>query len=237
MIRRKKNFTIILILALSLVLAFSSLTLIAFTDDAYAASGKTKKMTVYNNILKRGNTVFVNLGKTIASVNTKTGKVKILTGKSKNALYNVRRMALKNNYIYFVRVEDPAFYVFLRVNIKTGKKKRIAVGEGSFSYVISGNKIYYRTKVLDWSHLGETKETIKKVMQLSGKSKKKTVISARNTVKKSNAPGYKIVKSFSHKKSVDDGDGYIETTKYYDYYLQMPNGKRIFIITKGIITD
>lgn len=70
-------------------------------------------------------------------------------------------------------------------------------------------------------------------MNLNGKSKNKTTISAKNTVKKSNASGYKIIKQFSHEESVDYGDGYTETIRYYDYYLKKPNGKRIFITTRS----
>ena len=70
-------------------------------------------------------------------------------------------------------------------------------------------------------------------MKLNGKSKKKTGVKVKNIKKKSNAKGYKIVKANKKIKVIDYGDGDQEREVYYNYYLQKPNGRKIFIINKG----
>ena len=229
MYKRNNNRVIKLaLITLCLIISVVFMPLLTNTGHAYAASG-TKKMTVYSKMVKKGNIVCVNLGNVLAAVNVKTNKAKILYNDSPYSVFNPSNMKIKGNYLYFQEYGDHETYL-IRINIKTGKKKTLH--SNVRAYAISGKKIYYKAYKIHWEGNGDITYH-KRVMKLNGKSKKKTSVKVKNIKKKSNAKGYKIVKANKKIKVIDYGDGDQEREVYYNYYLQKPNGRKIFIINKG----
>ena len=225
---------------LSMMLAtIVALAMIAVPADGHAGS-RTEKMTTYNKIVKRGNTVCVSLKDAIVAVNLKNGKTRILENKTPTELLpgcGIKHMKIKGNYLYYIDVlgTDHWDTFFYRVNIKNGKKKRL--GRDVLGYVIKGKKLYYLGHKIDWSNGGKD---IKKnrVMKLNGKGKKKTSVKAKMKSKSSNARGYSVVHSYSYTKNGYDAQYDVtDVISYHKYYLKKPNGKKVFLMTRGVVVD
>lgn len=167
------------------VLMIMVLIITMLTPCSFAAS--SKKMTVYYDVVKYGNTAFVNTPDGIYKVNIKKGTSKLFKG-SPGWQYAIGDMRAYKGYLYFTADNDETEQVYLyRANIKTGKLKVLTKATLSTIYFsISKGKIYYTIH-------NEIGQNTKKVMKLNGKAKKKTKIKAVNVYKASNAKGYKVI--------------------------------------------
>ena len=65
-----------LIITLCLVVLSSCLFIVSSTNESYAYTGKSLQMTTYDNVIKKGNTVYCCDWYCIYKVNLKTRKVK-----------------------------------------------------------------------------------------------------------------------------------------------------------------
>lgn len=185
--------------------------------EASAASGKVK-MTGYNKVLKSGNVVYCAGAEGIYRVGVDTaGKVtgiKLLYWDESSGEYSYfYGMKLKGKYLYAQYETEGTPYGLCRVHVVTGKCKELASVdcEGSVEYAIKGNKIYYKA-------LGSKKG---RVMNLNGKSKKRTSVRPKMTHKKSNADGYTVIMA-EHEIPCQDEEAdeqYLVTT-----YLKTPAG-------------
>ena len=223
------KYTHILSVILVFMLMFTCIPIASGSIEANAAT-KVKKGTVYNQVIKKGNIVYCtyneNGNNTVLKVNLKTGKK---TKVVKN-VYNLRGMQIKGNYIYYgLGLEVPMFYLY-RVNIKTGKKQKLAnvysLGNGHPAYVVGKNTIYY--KDASWKEGTDIIKSRNMQMKLNGKSKKKLSNTIINIVcKNSNVSGYKVI----YKGINYHYDNYIDeyTYDYYKCYLKQPNGKQIYL--------
>ena len=71
-----------------------------------------------------------------------------------------------------------------------------------------------------------------------GKGKKKTSVKAKMKSKSSNARGYSVVHSYSYTKNRYDAQYDVtDVISYHKYYLKKPNGKKVFLMTRGVIVD
>ena len=202
-------------LTLCLIVAVTFMPGLSNASRASAASSYTKKMTKYDQVIKKGSTVYCCDGFRIYKVNLKTGKVKKLT-KVYDMLHG---MKLYKGYIYYEDWGNGTGNDIRRVK-KNGKgNKEICFQNCTDKYAIKGSKIYYEYEVDEW-----TNESTVKVMKLNGKSKKyANEYTVKNTTKKSNSKGYRVK---------------VKETKGFDYwpgsekgsvttYLIKPNGKKI----------
>ena len=227
---KKRAFRIIVAAVMCLVIAVTFMPRIAEQGIVNASSGKTKTMTIYEQIVKKGNIVCANLnGGMIVSVNVKTNKVKVLLPIEAEIEGDVYGMRRNGKWLYFLVGGDHESCL-MRVNVKTGKQRKI-LDKDADRFAFSGKKIYYRTSTIDWDNTGET-ITKNKVMNLNGKNKKKTKIKVKNKIKKSNAKGYSVIRKFDHTETVtDDEDGSTWEEDYYSYYLKKPSGKKVYLGT------
>ena len=182
---------------------FIAAGLLPATDHAYAAS--TRKMTVYNGVIKKGNFAYcVGLGKTFYKVNLKTGKVyDLFTGRiaddvtdrgksgTPDAFSAIHSMHLKGDYLYYVwsSIQPGTRASLYRIHTKTGSVKRlISTGSGgNLEYAIRGNRIYVKLEKYWFSEKYKYRE-----MKLNGKSVKKTSVRPKMMTAESNVKGYKV---------------------------------------------
>ena len=200
--RSYKGLAFALILVVAVVFSF------AVPAESVSAASKTKKMSVYSCI-KSGDTVYCSNNNHIFKVNLKTKKVTILTG---GKCYP-NNLKLKGKYLYYQDIQqgfDENGYTgyLYRINVKTKAKKKLA---NASAYAIKGKKIYFTADKLksDYSF-----KTIKRVMKLNGKSKKKTKYTVKNVHKETNASGYYVTNDI-------DWDNYSQPA---NYYLRTPGG-------------
>jgi len=187
-----------------------------------AAKSKTKKMTTYDVIVK-GKTAYVSgawCTDKIYKVNLKTKKVSAIKYKQKGA--NTCHMRIKKGYLYFEQI-DSGLRSLCRVKLKNPKKTDILFHQGSGINVDYGKECYFRYAVgkkrVYIAYNDSNKEkTIKKSMKLSGRDKKTSKYNVKNTCKKSNKKGYKLIVDDSH----FDDDNF---AGYVVYYLGTPSGK------------
>lgn len=165
------------------------------------AAKKVKKMKVYQCI-KSGDTVYCSNDFHIFKVDLNTEDVTIMTG---GACYP-NKLYLKGKYLYYrdsfqgFDLKGYCGYLY-RINVETMTKKKLAPVD---MYAIQGNKIYYTVGKLKGNNI----KTYKKVMELDGKSKKKTKYTAKNSYKDTNTAGYYVT------DDVDWGD-YDQPASYY----------------------
>ena len=209
----------------SVLIALMIITMTA--PHAMAASGGTKKMTVYNSVLKKGNTVYCATYSGLYKVKLRNKKV-VSKKRLVKASHGITDMKIKGRYLYY-KAYSPIGASLHRVNLNTGKAKAVfALGRGRFknyeaidvmSYAFKGNKLYAKIDYYD----GRTDEDYTKtfVAKLNGKSAKVTSVKVINKNKTTNKKGYKIV----------------EKTLYDDFtnksYLKTPKGK--FYLGKGVL--
>lgn len=210
--KKRKFLSVVIMMALIITM---------FTPMSFAAS-KAKKTTVYKNVVKSGNTAFCStLSGDLYRIDLKTRKaVKI-----KQKYYYAHDLKVHKGYVYYIAsredINSDSWDGYIcRVNIKTGKVKKLAGISDckSLRYAISKSKIYYVYKK-DIS--SKKTRTYKKVMKLNGKSKKKSRYNVKVTRKPSNAAGYSHYIDYSEADYL--GYGLVRT------YLKTPAGK-IFLV-------
>lgn len=200
-----RRFSIIM---LSLVVAF---TFIPWTSDGFSAHAAPKKvkMTVYDQVIKSGRTIYC------AGI-TGVYKVKLSKKgnlKSKKRIFRTPEMCgatamkKKGKHIYFIMTSSSWFSHLYRIT--TSGKKKIDYTEGPLGdpvtdYAIKGKKLYYVAED-EWNDGGPLK---KYVLKLNGKKRQSTKVRAQMKRKKTNAKGYYVIEK--HK-----GD-------YYYNYLKTP---------------
>ena len=174
----------VLMMVLALVVTFMPV-------NASAAS-KTKKMKAYDQVCISGQTAYCATVNGIYKVKlSKSGKAigKRLLLKDpfgNTGFVHFSEMKVKGKYLYLHVFNEAATHGIARINVKTGKKKDLAVMDDDFEYVIDGNKIYYKTIY--------SSKVKKKVMKLNGSSKRKT--SAKISLKsKKSKKGYSIIET------------------------------------------
>ncbi len=189
----KKTVKTVLVLMLMLITAF------AFTVQPAAAA--TKKMTAYDQVIKKGKYAYCASGWVLARVNLKTNKVKVLR-KTQHAYPG--SMKIKGKYIYFIEGTEGTVSYLKRIKVTGGKAKKLT-SDNVVKYAIKGNKIYY-TCVKD---VGDVEKSYRKVMKLNGKGKKSTNQRVKMKTKKSNVKGYRTFYKVTTEKVYDE--------KYGDY--------------------
>ncbi len=199
MMNNKITRTFSVFLAALIVFAFS----VATTAEVSAASGPVK-MKAYDEVLKKGNIVYCASSSGLYKVNLKNGKakrlVKFLPGHGA-----IRSLRKKGKYIYYLRY-GPVEIGVCRIKTSGGKEQFLYCGDyrkgkSVESYVISGKKIYFKCR-----------NNKCKVMNLNGKSWKKTSKIPEMIRKDTNMEGWRI----TEKRKGD----------YVTTYLDTPN-KRI----------
>ena len=220
--KKTRALTIIIAAILSLTVAF-------VPSDSHAASKKVKKATLYNVIVK-GGYAYCAVENGIYKVHLKKKTKKRLT--STGGCYTAY-MRYYKGYLYYVFGEPmPDLY-----RIKTSGKQKKRLVRFINSFALSNGKLYYN-KYNNWSD----KRTLKRVAKLNGKKVKKSKYRVKNTWKKSNKKGYKIVSSLNKRVLLDKERYYDEEeeTYYYEYsyaeyytdYLVTPKGERISLGTR-----
>lgn len=173
--------------------------------STFAVSKATMK--AYDQVIKSKNTVYCAGAEGLYKVKLKNGQVA-----SKKILYRAETfgaysyfsgMKKKGGYIYMQESTEGTPFYLCRVRTTSGKHKTLARlnDKGQVIYAIKGKKIYYR----------DADSTVKRVMKLNGKSKKKTSVKAVMKHKKSNASGYSVIMKQKGSKVVT--------------YLKTPKGK------------
>ncbi len=204
---RKKQKSIIKIIAVFLILSFA-----IFPADAHASSN-VKKMTVYENVCKVKNTVYCACNAGVYKVNLKTSKVTTLI---KNNAYKTGRyygrIKYYKGYLYYTKSNDDTCLGLYRIKPSTKKIETISKDMEILGYALSGKKVY--------TCIGDDllEKEYNRVMSLNGNNKKITKTKPKMTIKISNASGYSIVEKWNESS--------VTTSKFY---LQKPNGKRIYL--------
>ena len=199
----KKKTRIAVIFALIAALILSN------TVSAFAAS-KTKKMTVYNEVIKSDNYAYCAAGDGIYKINLVNGASQKLVNIDSYPFVGVGGMKLYKGYLYYLTggtgVASPSLYR-IKTNGK-GKKKL----DSADRYVIKKKKVYYTKRVGEFYN-----KSVKRQMKLNGSKKKKSSYKVKATFKDSNAAGYYV-------KQVETG------SDTYSDYLFTPD-KQILIST------
>ena len=197
---RKSKIAILLALVVTLI-ASSMMVSFAATDMP------TKKMTVYNDVIKSGKYAYCATGKGIYRVNLKNNRFKRILKTNTTWLPPVA-MKLYKGYIYYC-IGDSVNIAFYRVKTDGTHKKSL----GSVcDYAISDGKIFYTRH--DYDYDKEEEIILYRKMTLTGTNKKKSSYNVYNAIKRSNVSGYRI-------KHVSSSSG-----KGTDYLVK-PNSKKI----------
>ena len=200
----KKRITAIILIA--------TLILGCFTVVSFGASPK-KTMKVFNEVVKKGNTVYCSAGDGIYKVDLKTNQAKRLVWLDTEINGTACGMKLHKGYLYYIE-PGPLLSNLYRIKTNGTGRKYLALIR---SYAISKNKIYFNSYNFD-----KNKET-RRQMKLNGKSKKKGKYTVKNKYMKTNKNGYGI---YTQKNGTAveyfDGDPY--TVFKYTDYLKTPNG-------------
>lgn len=208
------------------VIMITVLIITMSAPQAQAASGKTKKMTVYDEVIVKGKYAYVSARLGIYKVNLKSGSARRIV-KAEMPEFNRKPsgMKLKRGYLYYFSgtgaLNDDTLY---RIKTSGKKNKRLADAQ---AYAVGKKKIYYITYGLN------PYKYKKKQMKLNGKSKKASRYKVKNKYKKSNKKGYYVsstlTATYSNYEYDEYGDYYLVTTEKYNYYLVTPSGKRIYL--------
>jgi predicted methyltransferase len=199
--KKKTKFAVIFALIAALILSN--------TVSAFAAS-KTKKMTVYNEVIKSDKYVYCAAGNGIYKIDLETGSNQKLVKNDAYPFVGIGGMKLYKGYLYYLTggsgIASPSLYR-IKTNGKGNKKL-----DSADMYVIKKKKVYYTKRVGD-----SYNKSVKRQMNLNGSKKKKSSYRVKSTFKDSNATGYYI-------KQVESGSG------VYSDYLVTPD-KQILIST------
>ena len=196
---------IMIVLCASIMVSF-----MPFLSDSFRADAAgTVSMTVYDQVIKSGNTVYCIGAKGIYKVKLRKGRVRSVKLLTKDPYWfefpSLRHMKKKGKYLYFMFGSSGAYgpYQYVesieRVSVRGGKAKILAkVGDQRyFGYVIKGSHIYYDKAVFFGDSYFDENGVIHpnvKSMALNGKKKKSSpsVIPVMKTAK-SNAKGYRAI--------------------------------------------
>ena len=211
-----KKARIAVILGVILALIMSSMS------ASYAASGKTKKATVYDEVIVKGNYAYCSASEGIYRVNLETGAKKRLVEHSNAGIVGQPKgLKIYKGYLYyslFGEANDPLYRVKLN-----GKNKKLVGNVGAYAF--SKGKIYYTYNIYKKKH------TVKKrVMDLNGKNKKKSKYKVKNTYKKTNKAKY-MVKRVLERTEEEEIDGEINVTEYFTDYFTGPDGMSVELCT------
>lgn len=199
------------ILSILLLFVFSvSVIPLSFAEATDTITGKTS----YEQIIKSGKTVYCNTYAGLYKVTLKNGRPKKVKRLVK---YSVMGMTKCGKYIYYLSTSTGVGGSVYRVNVTTGKKKRLTDyldGE----YTIANNTLYYSHIVWsesdydddydDYDYEGYT-ETF--AANIDGSSPRLVDVTIKSKVKRSNVKSYK---AYSKTKG-----------KYIYAYLKTPKGK------------
>lgn len=207
----------------TMLIALIIVTLTA--PQATAASGETKKMTVYSSILKKGNTIYCATVTGVYKAKLKNKKV-VSKKRLAKATHGTLDMKIKGGYLYYKYIYPIGISLY-RINLKTGKTESVFVeGKGRFknyesievkSYAFKGNKLYaniYYQGNLNGDYDEEHTRTF--VAKLNGKSAKTVNVKVKNKSKTTNKKGYKIVEKELY--NANKVKSYLKTPKG-KYYL------------------
>ena len=197
--RRKLNLFFIICIVLSL-LASSSFSTFATTKT------KTKRMTVYNEVIKSGRYLYCCDKYRIYRYDLKTGKLLNLVKRKGFVDESYFAMKKKGNRIYCLLGTDEETDLYM---LKCNKKSQKKLHKGiiySTNYYVSKSRLYY-------SGYDEEFFVTRKVSRLNGKSAKKSNVNCKMKIRKSNADGYRVIVN-------DDLKGNVKT------WLKLPGGKK-----------
>ena len=205
-----------------IIAAILSLTVVFVPADTHAASKKVKKMTVYHDVIVKGNYAYCGVRGGLYKVNLKKKTSKCIVN---TVTYDIDNMRYHKGYIYFITDEPPILY-----RVKASKNKRVKRENYRLSmltsrYAISGGKLYYRTY-----DPRDSRRDVTMVAKLNGKKPKRSKHRVKNTNKKSNKKGYKTVMTSYKRERVCD-EGYVYYRYYYKNYLVIPGGGKILLGT------
>ena len=157
---------------------------------------------LYTGCLKSGNTVYCCTENSLYKVNLKSGKAKrFFNGWGESS---PSKIAKKGKYLYYLSSNSTGGAALTRVNVNTGKSKRLCSTDVSAitTYYLGKTRIYYRCNGKTYS------------MKYSGKDKKRVNKKLKVAVRKTNAKGYKTSAS-----------GY----EHVEEYLVTPSGKTLHL--------
>lgn len=171
------------------------------------------KMTVYNQIVKSGNTLYcAGEGCSLYKVKVKNGKVvnkkKIYTvagGLCMGEYSYIDSLKKKGKYLYYIQWSDGVSSGLCRIKLK-GKKPKL-VAKNCIDYAMKGNKLY--AEIYKITYYDEF--SIYRVMKLNGKNKKETAVKPAVKHKRANTEKYSLI--------------YKESGKYVKTYLKTNKGK------------
>ena len=207
-----------------LVVLIITILVISITPASFAsAKTKTKKMITYDDIIKRGNTVYCKAifgnGEPSRIMKVTLRNNKVVKKKTLFFRYCFNwSYSLKGKFLYIIENDDMGGQYLRRINVKTGKTKALTPKFNNWvnKYAIKGKKIYYSSS--GYKEVGNKTVQIKrkKVMKLNGKNKKKTNCKIKMYRKKTNNKKYKLVYKY---KNNGDVKTYLKTPKgtYYIY--------------------
>ena len=201
-----------LMIAICLMLTVSLIPIQGQAGEAHAASKSAKKMTVYDSVIKNGNTVYCSDRFAIYKVNLKTKSVKRLVKKIGYWDEYYYAMKKKGNYIYALYDMQGDCENLYRISINGGGQKKLNKHQMIINkYYIKGKKLYYSGLKMDYD------TQVRVVSKLNGSNVKKTKkkFSMKQKETNSDAKGYSTY--------VDNKHPYANT------YLNLPDGSRIHL--------
>lgn len=206
-----KKVRLATILAVVVALIFSSMTV------SYAAS-KTKTMTVYTEVVKKGNYAYCAARNGIHRVNLKTGARKRIVKFNKDSpAGGPSCMKLHKGYLYY-ELDGMMTQGLYRIKLNgTGRKYLAEI----WDYTISKGKIYYTT------YNYKNDKAAKRVMSLNGKNKKKSSYNVKQRYKSTNATGYRVKTELKKTEKEYFNEESCEVIEHYTEYLTTPNGEKI----------
>lgn len=208
---KKSKFAILIVLVFSLVLS-SAVT-------SFAASG-TKRMTVYNQVIKSGKYAYCATPKGIYKVNLKTKQKKLIAKDEVFEIYPPGEMKLHKGYIYYTTGGGTSSDL---CRVRTDGKKHRSL-HSIWNYAIKNNRIYFT----DYDYDNGNPKGVKRSMTLNGKSVKKSPYKISNKIKKSNKKGYRVTTNTTVlDREYDYYSGDVIVTENTKYYLVTPDKTKI----------
>ena len=218
---------LIITLIMSMILS-SSVT-------SFGASG-TKKMTVYEQVIKSGKYAYCITYDGVYRVNLKTLKKKLIYKSiyrnelySKDLLDNYEE-GLETNNVRYIKLYKKYIYLYedglRRVSISGKHRKTLDTKAPMIGYAIHKNRIYYIIQDED-----EPWIKYKRQMKLNGKSKKKGLYYAEAKFKRTNKKGYRVKTKDKvvSTETYTDAEGFEQTRLIVEstQWLVTPNGTKV----------
>ncbi len=207
---------------LALVVILTAVTFSLSVSDSFALNSGTRKMTVYNDAIKKGNVVYCKAYDGLFKVNIKTTKKTKLSKAPVSEYQDIHYMKLYKNYIYYVDRWGDNSKLY---RVKTNGKNKKFLGWIS-KYAIKGNKIYYKV------YREQTDSYENMEMKLNGSGKRHSRYSVNMKQKRANAKGYKIIgKKIGHKETEQN------SIDVYANYLKRPGRSKVLLCKYDIYVD